>query len=338
MSYDSEDSGPSSVPTIDSKSHLWALLRCGFPKAWEILEPRGDADPGPIAIIDVGNGGLDHPSIEPRIEKYVGPQSDASSASHAASVAGVIAAIDDLPDMIGACSAKLHVYNAWTSAGFDRRAFLDALADVATSGARVLNLSVGSPERDDEIGNAIQKCIDAGVVVVAAMGDYAGLTNSTIYPADLPGVIAVGATNHHDRRRPESGIGDHISIAAPGEQIWTVVASDAYGSRDGTSFAAPLVAAAAWLVVRARPGATPAQIKALLEETADATNVVCPPVDESTSTAEPPRPCSVEIGHGRLDVAKLAERLNEELVRPPGRSREAVNTPVQVTPVGSMAR
>lgn len=278
---------------------LWALTQCGFPKAWHILNDRADDDPGPIAVIDVGNGALDHPALEQRVEiRDQAP--NPSSALHAAGVIGTIAAANDLPQMIGACSAKIHYYNAWRRDGFDRPTFLSALKDVATSGAVVLNLSIGSPERDGEIDEAIEECIGAGVVVVAAMGDFEGETNATLYPAGFEGVIAVGATNRHDRRLPVSAIGKHISISAPGEQVWTVVSSDAYGYRGGTSFSAPLVSAAAWLARRA--GVPAASVKRRLEETADRSGF--PLVDASGEVSK-----SVEVGAGRLDIAQLASQV-----------------------------
>ena len=280
-------------------SQLWALIQCGFPKAWEMLNDRGDDDPGPIAVIDVGNGALDHPALKGRVE-ICRQAPNASTALHAAGVIGTIAAADDLPQMIGACSAKIHYYNAWRRDGFDRPTFLRALKDIASSGAVVLNLSIGSPERDEEIDDAIEECISAGVVVVAAMGDFEGETNATLYPAGFDGVIAVGATNRHDRRLPVSAIGRHISISAPGEQVWTIMSSDAYGYRGGTSFSAPLVSAAAWLARRA--GIPSESVKKRLEETADRSGF-------PLGTASGELPKSVEVGAGRLDIAQLASEI-----------------------------
>lgn len=317
MSVETEEAGGVSTPPIKLGSQLWALEKCRFPLAWQILDERRDADPGPIAIIDVGCGALDHPSIKPRIEERIPRKPDSSSALHAGGVAAIIGAANDLPRMSGACAARLHVYNAWTNSGFDRQAFLDALDDVASSGARVLNLSVGGPEKDAEIEAAIKHCLAKNVVVVAAMGDVEEPVDVESYPAAIDGVIAVGATNRHDRRLPESGVGKHISVSAPGQQIWTVVSNDAYGYRGGTSFAAPLVSAAAWLAVRALPDATPADIKQLLEETA----VASPP--SATPRWAP------DVGYGRLDVGNLARRI--------GSARRELHTPVQVRRVETAA-
>lgn len=279
--------------------HLWALIQCGFPTAWAILNDRGYDDPGPIAVIDVGNGALDHPALKHRVEvRDEAPKP--SGALHAAGVMGTIAAADDLPQMIGACSAKIHYYNAWRRDGFDRPTFLRALKDIASTGAAVLNLSIGSPERDEEIDEGIAECIRAGVVVVAAMGDFEGETKATLYPAGFEGVIAVGATNRHDRRLPVSAIGKHISISAPGEQVWTVVSSDAYGYRGGTSFSAPLVSAAAWLARRA--GIPAESVKRRLEETADRSGFPRGPASAGL-------PKSVEVGAGRVDIGQLASQI-----------------------------
>jgi len=66
-------------------SQLWALEKCGFLKAWPKLDV-GD-DPGPIAVIDAGAGGLRHPSVKPRISRYTPPQAGPESrAAHGGAV------------------------------------------------------------------------------------------------------------------------------------------------------------------------------------------------------------------------------------------------------------
>jgi thermitase len=116
------------------------------------------------------------------------------------------------------------------------------------------------------------------VVVVACMMNT---NSSTIYyPAGYPGVIAVGATNPNDTRcnpffwstTSGSNYGSHISVVAPGNYIYGLnYQSDTnYGSYwGGTSQATPLVSGLAGILLALNPKRTPAQIKAIIEVTAD---------------------------------------------------------------------
>jgi subtilisin family serine protease len=121
------------------------------------------------------------------------------------------------------------------------------------------------------------------------------------FPAVADGVIAVGGTDYNDLPVPDSGAGDHVWIGAPGEDILTVVNSDDFGSRSGTSFAAALVSAAVWLSLQADEDLTPAQIRRALGNSADSARV-------SPGSPTKPRkgPANGKwndgVGCGRLDV------------------------------------
>ena len=273
----------------------WALQRCGFDIGRAKFDKRSDPDPGPIAVIDVGHAALDHPSIKPVVTASLSGPANLSPAVHAAEVTGVI---------VSACPARVDVYNVATTAGLDPDLVLDALTKVASSGARVLNLSIGWHEGFPKLEKAIAACLAKGIVVVAAMGEYDEPNEIISYPAALPGVIAVGATDLHDRRLPGSGVGDHIWIVAPGEDIPTTTATTGFGLGQGTSFATPLVSAAAWLAVRAAPKWKPATIREVLAASADAT-MVGPGLPSVPQGGPPKGKWNVAVGWGRLDVAKL---------------------------------
>ena len=267
---------------------------CGFVSAWADLDVG--PDPGPIAVIDAGSGGLNHPSIRSRISKYVElTRGTPSTGVHGAAVAATIAGVRDLPTMSGACSSMIRMYNVWTTTGFDREAFHDALEDAIASGCRVINCSLGSLDRDAIDEQAINRCIDRGIVVVAAIGDLESLDSPTMYPAGYDGVVAVGSTDRHDLRRRGSSTARHMSLAAPGDDIWSIDGDDALRIWRGTSFSCAFVAAAAWLAVRRRPDLTPGEIKQCLEASAF----------PNGSSNLPSR----EVGHGRLDMVRLASVL-----------------------------
>jgi len=142
--------------------------------------------------------------------------------------------------------------------------------------ARVLNISLGgeAPTCLAEFASAIDDARSRGSVVVVAAGNRnepaAGAT-----PANCPGVITVAATDSEGRRGSFSNYGGAVELAAPGVSIRSTIDSGltgptgaTYAYYNGTSMAAPHVAAAAALVIAARPAITPDEVALLLRDTA----------------------------------------------------------------------
>jgi len=115
-------------------------------------------------------------------------------------------------------------------------------------------LSLGGSRTSTVERSAVNYAIHHGVLIVAAAGDdYA---NRPEYPAALLGGdgLAVAAVTSSGVRAPFSNTGPWLSLAALGD--------------DGTSFAAPVVAGAAALVLQANPRLTARQVVQILEGTA----------------------------------------------------------------------
>jgi subtilisin family serine protease len=169
------------------------------------------------------------------------------ASNHGTIVASIIARADG--------AARLLVIRAGSSSG----AFSDANEAAAIRyavdhGARVVNLSLGGPRTSKAERAAVAYAIARGVLLVAAAGDdYASRPE---YPAALLGAdgLAVAAIRPDGSHADFSNTGPWVSIAAPGEE--------------GTSFAAPLVSAAAALVWQANPRLTVRQVVAILQQTA----------------------------------------------------------------------
>jgi hypothetical protein len=132
----------------------------------------------------------------------------------------------------------------------------------------VVNLSLGWYGTTPDVATAISNLQKQGAVVVAAGGnenqDAAGLT-----PANLPNVLAVGATTQSDARAIFSNFGSTIALWAPGDNIkaadWPMVPDPtATDFASGTSDAAPHVAGAAALLWQQNPTMSASQVMSAL--------------------------------------------------------------------------
>ena len=184
---------------------------------------------------------------------------------------------------------------------------------------RVINLSYSSganlPYTIDPLAFAVERAWRAGIVVVAAAGNDGRSEKRLSAPATDPYVIAVAAAEPKGNGRfkvPQwATSGDGVrnpDLSAPGASVHSLRAPNSRidlenpsGYVDerlfkgsGSSQAAAVVSGAVALLLQARPGLTPDQVKALLMSSAN-------------SGAISPRPVKF-AGAGLLDVAAAARR------------------------------
>lgn len=190
-------------------------------------------------------------------------------------------------------------------------------------GADVLSMSYGGGPRSKAVTAALARARTKGrggkgTVLIASAGNGAEPRTPVEFPATLPWVFAVAATDNHDRPKREltnqqpwiSASGAAVDIAAPGVGCYTTTVPDpaegetALYTRDfsGTSASTPLVAGAAALVLAANPALREQSVRRLLAATAD-----------KVPTVTWRRGHSNWIGFGRLNVgaavrAALASR------------------------------
>lgn len=146
----------------------------------------------------------------------------------------------------------------------------------AAARARIVNLSVGGEGEDPIETELIQDCLNAGGIVVAAMGNARDLGNPTMYPAVLEEVIAVGAVDARGNVAEFSNYGEHILLAAPGVDIRSTVptyrvadfpgeGTPPLGGQSGTSMATPIVSAILARMLAYRPQLTRSQVIDLIK-------------------------------------------------------------------------
>ncbi len=80
----------------------------------------------------------------------------------------------------------------------------------------------------------------------------------------------VAATTSSDTRAYFSNYGDHVSVAAPGTEIYSTLPGSGYSYMQGTSMATPFVAGLAAMVYAYFPSYTPDQVaSAILDNAKD---------------------------------------------------------------------
>jgi type VII secretion-associated serine protease mycosin len=150
--------------------------------------------------------------------------------------------------------------------------FADAIAWAADPNggrAQVINLSLVMTVDDARVRRAVADAIGRGVVVVAAAGNHAQEGDPTPYPAAYPDVIGVGAVSADGQRAGFSQHGDYVDIMAVGDRVTVAARRAGHTAGQGTSYAAPFVAATAALIEQRFPGLSPAQVARRLLATAD---------------------------------------------------------------------
>jgi subtilisin family serine protease len=219
----------------------------------------------------------------------------ATSSWHGTHVAGTIAAAGNNGRGIAgvAYGAKVQPLRALGACG----GYLSDIADAvvwAAGGtvaglpanptpAQVINMSLGgSGQCEAYFQSALDFAASKGTVVVAAAGnENSPVSGST--PANCDKVITVGATGRNGSRAFYSNYGPEVDVSAPGGDAtasaynailstWndgqTTIGSEAYGFMQGTSMAAPHVAALAALMMTSGSTPTPADVEAKMKATA----------------------------------------------------------------------
>jgi subtilisin family serine protease len=102
-------------------------------------------------------------------------------------------------------------------------------------------------------------------------------------PTELPGVVVVGSVDANDSKSDFSNFGTgKISLAAPGESVYSTVPGGGYATLNGTSMASPHVAGVAALIRSTNPKLTPGQVRAKLAGEAD--DLSCPALSVGACT------------------------------------------------------
>jgi type VII secretion-associated serine protease mycosin len=249
-------------------SQQWGLYAVGAEDAWPVSRGKGVK----VAVVDTGVDRT-HPDLAGRSDAQVDVVLDGRSGDvrgHGTHVAGIIAAALNGVGVAGlanqATILPVRVFGA--SGAADSYTIASGIYRAIDRGAAVINLSLTSAVASAVEKKAVADAVAKGISVVASGGNAFDDGNRPQYPAAYSGVLGVTSVNRAGERSWFANTGQHIDLAAPGEDIVSTYPGGAYERLDGTSMAAPFVSAAAALVRAANPSWGAAAVRDALQGTA----------------------------------------------------------------------
>jgi hypothetical protein len=157
-------------------------------------------------------------------------------------------------------AANVFALDASGNAAATTAAIIRAIDWLVTQNVTVINLSF-SGSQNTALLEAVRRAQLLGCIIVAAAGND-GPAAPAAYPAAYPGVIAVTAVDRLNKVYRYANRGGYVRFAALGVDVNTPVPPDARRLESGTSFSAPVVAAAIARAVHLRaPDASASLIK-----------------------------------------------------------------------------
>lgn len=277
------------VPNDVSFHSQWFLPKIETIAAWDTTQGEGVT----IAILDSGVDGA-HPDLAPNLvagyNNYNNNTDTSDVCGHGTGVAGTAAATSNNSIGVAGVAGKAKImpmriayYDSTSGCWGQYSTISAALYWAADHGARIANISYGGVLNSSSIATAAQYFKSKGGLVFVSAGN-SGVDENSAIPAHL---ISVSATDSNDVKTSWSNFGATVSLAAPGAGIYTTKNGGGYGSWNGTSFASPIAAGVAALMMSARPDLPSSKIESLLFSSA---------LDLGAAGKD------IYFGHGRVDA------------------------------------
>jgi len=259
----------------------WGLRKIKAPKAWGVTQGQASVK---IAILDSGID-QDHEDLAGKIvanQNFTSSRDVDDFFGHGTHIAGIAAAATNNSSGVAGVAYDCSLMNGKVIGdnGSGQASWLaKGIIWAADNGAKVINISSGTGSASKTLQRAVNYAWSKGVVVVASAGN--GFDESPSYPAYYAHCIAVTATDSADAKPDISKYGAWVDVAAPGVNIYSTLPNHAnffstnyqdplnYGKLSGSSMAAPFVAGLAGLIWSTDYGTSNANVRYLLEQTAD---------------------------------------------------------------------
>jgi subtilase family protein len=250
-------------PAGQSHAEQYVLGKMDVEQAHRVATGRNVA----IALID-SEIDAKNPNLDGVIVKnFDALGGDDKPHQHGTAMAGAIASHGKLVGI--APGAQLLAARAFDEAHDSKGtsfAIYKSLQWAADNGARVVNMSFAGPA-DPTLHRLLAAAADKGLVLIAAAGN-AGPNSPPLYPGADPSVIAVTATDSGDAIFAMANRGSYIAVAAPGVDILALAPGEALQLTTGTSVATAHVSGLAALLIECKPALKPADVRAMLADTA----------------------------------------------------------------------
>ncbi len=216
-----------------------------------------------IALIDTGVE-ASHPDLAGALVAgfdFVNNDADADDVvGHGTELAGVIAANGVVQGVCPLCRVMpLKVAEYYL---FDPAPQTDAVMYAINAGVDVICFGAGAIASDPALADAIALADSLGIVVVAPAGSEE--LTQTLYPAALPGVVSVAASDVGGGFLASASTSGFETTAAPGAETECAALGGGTITRLGSSISAARVAGVAGLALLANPSLTPAQVRQVL--------------------------------------------------------------------------
>ena len=260
----------SADPNDPSYISQWHLRQIGGPLAWSLST---GSDSVVVAIVDSGVY-PHHPDLVSKLVpgwNFVKDNADTADVlGHGTAVAGVVAAATNNGLGVAGVTWASRIMPLVAVDAQDYSAYSDIAASIQYAvdhGARVINVSIGGPNSSITLQKAVDYAWSKGALVFASAMNEG--VSARFYPAACAHAIAVGATDANDRLASFSNFGSWITLAAPGTGILSTADGGGYSFWNGTSFASPIAAGVASLVLSVNPSLTNEEVLSILKMTAE---------------------------------------------------------------------
>jgi subtilisin family serine protease len=272
----------------------WGVERIGVPSVFDLITSNSSSAPK-VAIMDTGIDKT-HPELVQQIagghnaRAGENPSDYQDYNGHGTHMAGIIAAAWNGQGIIGMADPSIVAVKVLDNTGHGYLSDLVyGLQWVLEQDIRVVNISLSFSQGSPLLEEVINQLYAAGVIMVASAGNRCGGDNgaddeggdsgcdssdaSVRYPAAYPGVIAVVATDIHNKLTDYSRSGPAVELAAPGGdeqtgQILSATINGGYGLGCGTSQAAAHVSGGVAVALQLAPWLSVQQVVDLLKATA----------------------------------------------------------------------
>lgn len=264
----------------DERASAWGVRQIGALATWGAYGARGHGVK--VAVLDTGVDAA-HPDLQGKVPDWaefdrLGVRMHTSttpydSGEHGTHCAGTVAGGNASGQWIGVAPEVEIAAGLVLKGGSGTYAQILAGMDWAISlGVDVISMSLGgltlATQPDDPYSETILSALDAGIVVVTAIGNDGSQVTGA--PGNDPFAFAVGATDYQDRPAGFSGGRTHVietssyldpdslpfvyskpEVSAPGVAVKSCIPNGRWEHFNGTSMATPHVAGAFALLLSA---------------------------------------------------------------------------------------